>query len=287
MSADRYDVVVIGGGAAGLSAATILSRSRRRVLVVDAGDPRNARAGHVHGYLGREGAPPHELLASGREEVRSYGGEVRPGRVVDVTGRRGDFTVALEDGSAVHARRLLLATGVTDVLPDIDGLADRWGRDVLHCPYCHGWEVRDRRVGVIPFPFMPTHVAQLFRQLTDRVTLFAAGVELDDEQRHGLEARGIDIVEGAVAAVEVHDDALTGVRLVDGDVIPLDALAVATRLEARAELAERLGAEMIDVPVGRHVSLGPMGRTTVPGLWSPGTSRTRWPRSWWPQPRAP
>jgi len=144
-----YDVVVVGGGAAGLSGALMLARSRRSVVVIDAGAPRNAPAAGVHGLLGREGTPPTELLERARAEVRGYGGHVVNGEVSTVT-RDGDgFRVALSDRRAVRARRLLVATGLVDELPDIPGLRDRWGRDVLHCPYCHGWEVRDQAIGVL------------------------------------------------------------------------------------------------------------------------------------------
>src|SRR4051812_2274907 len=147
---ERYDVVVIGGGAAGLSGALALARARRRVLVIDAGEPRNAPAGHVHNYLGREGTPPAELLAAGRAEVGGYGGQVSGGRVTGAE-RTDDagFRVGLDDGRTVRARRLLVATGLVDQLPDVPGLGDLWGSDVLHCPYCHGWEVRDRAIGVL------------------------------------------------------------------------------------------------------------------------------------------
>src|SRR5919107_1547066 len=169
---ERYDVVVVGGGAAGLSGALALSRARRKVLVVDAGQPRNAPAGHVHNYLGREGTPPGELLAIGREEVAGYGGEVVTGEVVGAE-RVGDvFRVDLADGSHVQARRLLVTTGLTDELPDIPGVRELWGSDVLHCPYCHGWEVRDQPVGVIASGPMAVHQALLFRQLTADLTLF-------------------------------------------------------------------------------------------------------------------
>lgn len=145
---DRYDVVV-GGGAAGLSGALALARARRRVLVVDAGTPRDAPAAHVHNVLGHDGTPPARLLAAGRREVEGYGGEVVDGHVTALHGPVGDYGVDLADGSCVRARRLLLATGLTDELPAVPGMTASWGSSVLHCPYCHGWEVRDRAVAVL------------------------------------------------------------------------------------------------------------------------------------------
>ncbi|MDQ3030636.1 MAG: NAD(P)/FAD-dependent oxidoreductase, partial [Actinomycetota bacterium] len=186
-----YDVVIVGGGAAGLSGALALGRSRRSVLVLDAGSPRNAAAGHVHNYLGREGTPPLELLEIGRGEVARYGVQVTVARVETV--RPWDlqgtgFVVTTDDGREVLARRVLAASGVTDVLPDVRGLADRWGRDVLHCPYCHGYEVRDRRLGVIGGGANSLHQVQLVRQWAADVVFFTAGTALTAEQREQLTA---------------------------------------------------------------------------------------------------
>jgi thioredoxin reductase len=141
-----YDVVVVGGGPAGLSAALVLARARRTVAVVDAGEPRNAPAAHLHGFLSRDGMPPHDLVAAGRAEVAGYGGSLIDDTVVDVA---PGFHVRLAGGSSLHARRILVATGLRDELPDIPGVRERWGRDLLHCPYCHGYEVRDQPLGVL------------------------------------------------------------------------------------------------------------------------------------------
>src|ERR1700758_3872930 len=178
---DAYDVVVIGGGAAGLNGALQLARSRRSVLVVDAGQPRNRPAAAVHGLLGHDGRPPAELLARGRAEVRAYGGDVVAGEVTAVGGGgEPGFTVTLGDGRAVQARRLLVTSGLVDNLPGITGLRERWGRDVVHCPYCHGWEVRDQPIGVLASGPTSVHQALLFRQLSDDVVYFRRGTALDD-----------------------------------------------------------------------------------------------------------
>jgi len=147
---NRFDVVVIGGGAAGLSAALVLSRARRTVAVVDAGSPRNAPAAHLQGFISRDGLPPQDLLALGRDEVTSYGGTLIKGTVAAAAHcASAGFKVRLVDGSVLTARRLLVTTGLHDVLPDIPGVRERWGRDLLHCPYCHGYEVRDQSLGVL------------------------------------------------------------------------------------------------------------------------------------------
>ena len=271
-----YDVIVIGGGAAGLSGALALARSRRRVLVVDDGTPRNAPAAAVHNYLAHDGTPPAELLARGRAEVEGYGAEVRDGRVTAVERTGTGFTATLADGARAHARRLLVTTGLVDELPAVEGLARRWGRDVLHCPYCHGWEVRDQRIGVLATGPLTVHQAQLFRQLSDRVTVFrhTAG-DFTDEERAGLAARGVEIVEGEVAAVVVTDDRLTGLRLRDGRVVGVDAVTVGLRAAARSTVLDGLGlaAEEFVVggaSIGTAVPADARGATAAPGVWVAG-----------------
>ncbi|WP_019030658.1 NAD(P)/FAD-dependent oxidoreductase [Salinispora arenicola] len=271
---NSYDVVVVGGGAAGLNGALMLARSRRSVAVIDSGAPRNApNALGVHGLLAREGVSPTELVERGRAEVRGYGGHVVNGEVAGAA-REGDgFTVTLVDGTSVRARRLLVTTGLVDLLPEIPGLRERWGRDVLHCPYCHGWEVRDQAIGVLATGPMSVHQALLFRQLSGDVTYFthhSAGP--DAEQDEQLAARGIRVVTGAVTAVEVADDRLVGVRLADGTVVRRDALSVAPRLVARAGFLAGLGLRAVDHPsgVGEYVPADPFGRTEAAGVWVAG-----------------
>lgn len=262
-----YDVVVVGGGAAGLSGALMLVRSKRSVLVIDAGEPRNAPATGVHGLLGHDGVPPGELLERGRAEVRGYGGEIIEGRVEAVA---EGFTVTLEDGREFDARRILVTTGLVDELPDIPGLRERWGRDVVHCPYCHGWEVRDRPIGVIASGPMSAHQALLFSQLSDEVTFFANGIPVEDREK--LAARGISVVEEKVEAVEIQNDEITGVKTVDGRTTPVKAVAVATRMVARAGFLAKLGLHPQEHPTGagEHIPSEMAGRTVVPGVWVAG-----------------
>ncbi|ACQ79682.1 FAD-dependent pyridine nucleotide-disulphide oxidoreductase [Beutenbergia cavernae DSM 12333] len=267
---DVADVVVIGGGAAGLSAAVNLGRARRSVVVVDAGRPRNAPAEGVHAFLTRDGTPPAELLAAGRAEVERYGGRIVRAAVREAAGTVGDFTVSLDDGGRVRARRMLLATGVRDELPDVPGLRARWGRDVVHCPFCHGWEIADRRIGVVGSP-MAVHQALLFRGWSDDVTLFLRdAIEPSEEEWAKLAARGIAVVDGALAAVEVTGDAVTGVVLADGTVRPVDALVVAPRVHA--DVVPGLGVAATEHPagVGTYVATDQVGATSVPGVWAAG-----------------
>lgn len=277
----EYDVVIIGGGAAGLSAALVLSRARRRVLVVDSGSPRNAPAAHMHGFLSREGMPPAELLAVGRAEVAQYGGAITAGLVESVArtelqGRPG-FTVGRREGVPVWGRRLLVTTGLTDELPAIPGLRDRWARDVLHCPYCHGYEVRDQRLGVLWHGPQSNRFAQIVRQWSPDVVLFAPPATLTQPQRHELGARGIGIVEGTVDRLVVTDDRLRAVHLADvhladghladGRTVPRDALFVPPRFVANDGLLAGLGCEL-DGDGWAITGVG--GSTSVPGVWVAG-----------------
>ena len=268
-----YDVVVVGGGAAGLGGALMLGRSRRSVLIIDAGEPRNAPASGVHGFLTRDGTDPAALLQVGREEVRGYGAEVVDGRVASAESVDDGFTVTLEDSRRVGARRLLVATGLVDELPDVPGVRERWGRDVLHCPYCHGWEVRDQAIGILASGPMAVHQTLLFRQLTADLTLFLhTAPEPTEEEAEQLAARGIAVVEGEVASLEVHEDRITGVWLRNGEVVPRSAVVVGPRFAARAGMLAGLGLETTAHPsgMGEHVESDATGLTAVPGVWVAG-----------------
>jgi thioredoxin reductase len=269
---DTYDVVVVGGGAAGLSGALLLARSRRSVLVIDGGEPRNAPAAAAHGFLSRDGINPLELLELGRAEVRGYGGQLMEGRASSVARDDVGFTVTLDDDRVVSARRLLVTTGLVDELPDVPGVRERWGRDVLHCPYCHGWEVRDQAVGILASGSRAVHMALLFRQLTSDVALFThTAPPLTDEQAEQLAARHIRVVTGFVDSLEVVDDHLTGVRLRDGSVVPRQALVVTPRFVARSEVLTALGLRPTAHPFGgEFVAADATGLTDVPGVWVAG-----------------
>jgi thioredoxin reductase len=269
---EPYDVVVVGGGAAGLNGALNLARARRSVLVIDAGEPRNQPASGVHGFLTRDGVAPADLVALGRAEVERYGGTVLDGRVIALAGSAGAFVVTLEDGRAFGARRLLVTTGLVDELPDVPGLRELWGTDVVHCPYCHGYEVRDEPIGVLCSGPRAVHLAQLFRQLSEDVALFLhTGPRPSVEETAGLAARGIAIVEGEVAALETEAGRLRGVRLASGEIVPRRVLAVETRLVARAGLLAGVGLEAADQPLGgERIEADGTGATAVPGVWVAG-----------------
>src|SRR3954451_14365476 len=222
---DEYDVAVVGGGAAGLSAALVLTRARRKVVVIDAGKPRNAPASHMHGFLSRDGMPPAELLAAGREEVTGYGGHLLDGTVARISTRPDPtdgsrlFEVSLEDGRSLGARRVLVTTGLRDELPDVPGVRERWGRDLLHCPYCHGHEVRDQPLGVLGGTPEAVAHAHLVRQWSDDVVFFTNGNPVTVDQRQQLVSRAIGIVDAPVASLVVEDDRLVGVAADDGRIV--------------------------------------------------------------------
>ena len=269
------DVAIVGGSAAGLAAALQLGRQRRSVIVVDAGEPRNAPAQHMHSYLGYEGVPPAELVAIGREEVRRYGCEVLDGRVVRVDRTEGgDFWVELVGGHEIVARRVVAATGLIDVLPEIDGLAQHWGRDVIHCPFCHGYEVRDRPLAQIVTHPAGLHPTPLLRQLTDRLTVIVHGeVQVEVAQLEALAAAGVRIVRGRVERVVAGEDGgVTGVEVTGHDRIEVDAVVVGPRFTVPVEPFAGLGLRPVPHPsgLGDVVEVDARGETAVGGLYAAG-----------------
>jgi len=267
MESDTYDVVVVGGGAAGLSAALVLGRARRSVAVVDAGKPRNAPAAHMQGFLSRDGMPPRDLLAAARAEVRGYGVELVEDEVVEVT---AGFTLRLGGGRSIAARRLLLATGAVDELPDIPGARERWGRDFLHCPYCHGWEVRDQPIGVLGTGPGSIDHAQLLRQWSDDIIFFAHTYLITASERAALDARDIPVIDGFVARLSIVDDRLAAVELTDGRTVPRTAVFIRPTLHARQD--GLLAALDCEVDAEGFARVDATGQSSVPGVWVAGNA---------------
>jgi thioredoxin reductase len=277
---NEYDAVVVGGGAAGLSAALVLTRARRRVAVVDSGQPRNAPASHMQGFLGSDGLPPSELLAAGRSEVAGYGGHLMSGTVASITQcaqtgahARRRFDVVLEDGSTLRTRRVLVTTGLRDEVPDLPGVRERWGRDVLHCPYCHGYEVRDQPLGVLggtpdEIDLAIAH-AHLIRQWSEDVVVFTNGAALTASQREQLVARAIGVVDEPVTRLVVENDQLKGLELESGHVVRRAAVFVRPHFVPNDDLLVRLGCATHD---NGWVAADATGRTSVPGVWAAGNA---------------
>ena len=266
----QCDVAVIGGSFAGLAAALQVARTRRPVVVIDAGAPRNRFAGEAHGFLAQDGRAPGAILADARTQLlRSPSARIlnASARRVEKTGR--GFLVQT-DGGQVEARRLVLATGVTDTLPDLPGLAERWGKTVIHCPYCHGFEVAGRRLGVLASHPMSMHQAQLVADWGP-VTLFTNGAFVPGrEDAAHLAALGIAVEEKPVAGLQGTAPALTGAVLADGSVTPLDALFVASRVSPAGTLVGDLGCALTEGPLGPSVTVDAFQQTSVSGVFAGG-----------------
>jgi thioredoxin reductase len=266
-TADNYDVVIIGGGAAGLSAALLLGRARRRVAVVDAGQPRNRRAEHIHGYLTRDGVPPAKFLELAREEVQTYGVEL-----IDATAEEvyPDRRVCLEDGRILAARQVILASGLKDVLPDVEGAEARWGKDLFQCPYCHGWEFQDQALAVLGTGESSVQQTLLVRQFSSDVTLFTHEMEvLDDESVASLSSRGVKVIEGRVQGLVAGPETLTGVRLEDGELHPCDALFYEPGATVDTSIVQIRDCQTSE---NGCVSTDESGRTGVEGVWAVGNA---------------
>ncbi|MDF1505955.1 NAD(P)/FAD-dependent oxidoreductase [Roseisolibacter sp. H3M3-2] len=270
-----YDAVVVGGSWAGLAAAMQLARARRRVLVVDAGRPRNRFAAHAHGFLGQDGRAPAAVIADARAQVLAYPtAEVRADEARHAAAEGGLFAVALASGATARARRLVLATGIVDELPDVPGLRERWGTGVLHCPYCHGYEVGDRRLGVLAVGEGSLHQALLLGDWSADVTLFTNGTFAPTAaQRDALAARGVRVPERRVAADVGEAPALAGVVVEGADgraVVAVDAVFTATRTHLAGPLAGQLGVAVDEGPMGPIIRTDAKRQTTVPGVYAAG-----------------
>ncbi|MEN2468819.1 NAD(P)/FAD-dependent oxidoreductase [Burkholderia sp. GS2Y] len=272
----HHEVIVIGGSFAGLSAAMQLARARRRVLVIDAGRPRNRFAEHAHGFFGQDGKPPAQIVAEAAAQLAAYptvqriDGEVRTAER-DADGR---FHVTLSDGSRASADRLILATGIRDELPALPGLAERWGISVLHCPYCHGFEVSGRQLGVLATHPLSVHQAILIPDWGPTTWFTQGVVDANEEEAALLDARGVCIERSPV--VEILGDAprIDALRLADGQVVPIDALFVGARTVMASDLAQQLGCAFDEGPLGAVVRVDAMKQTSVTGVFVAGDAST-------------
>ena len=267
-----FDVIVVGGSFAGISAALQLARARRRVLVLDSGQPRNRFAEFSHGLFGHDGQTPSALLAEARSQLLSYGTvSFTEGLATDLAKTDDGFAVTVAGGTVHTAARLILATGVRDELAAIPGMQERWGISVLHCFYCHGYEVAGRRLGVLATNERALQTALLLPDWSEHVTLFTNGVlSLSPEQLNELHVRGVAVEVQPVVALLGDSPALSGLRLEGGRTISVDALFTNSRTRMASSLAEQLGCEFDEGPSGRFIRTGADKQTTVSGVYAAG-----------------
>lgn len=267
----RHDAIVVGGSFAGLSAATYIARGRRSVAVIDAGAPRNRFAAHSHGFLAQDGSSPQAILAAARAQLAAYGkAPLVTGSAVDARAAENGFAVTLGDGAVLTASKLVLAFGVSDVLPAVPGLAERWGHTVLHCPYCHGYEFAGQRLGVLYASPGSAHHAMLIAEWGP-TTLFLDGNELPDTvTRDELARRGIALERAHLRALEGAEDEAVRVALDGGRAVPIDALFISAPTRLNSDLAERLGCAIDEGPLGPVIRTDANRMTSVPGVFAAG-----------------
>ena len=279
---DDWDCIIVGGGAAGLSAGLVLGRARRRTLLIDAGAQSNLPAYGIGGLLGHDGRSPAELYALGRRELSGYPSvEVRDGEVVSGEAVDGGYVLELADGVRVRTRRVLLATGMEYRPPDLPGVRELWGRSVFHCPFCHGWEVRDQPLAVLARGERAVHSAQLLRNWSDDVVLLTDGpADLDADQRARLVGAGVAVDERSVVELASRDGELEAIVFADATRLPRAGLLVTTTLHQRSTLAEQLGADRAEpTPLAQNpVQVDAQYRTTAPGVFAAGDIGAQMPQ---------
>jgi thioredoxin reductase len=263
-----FDAIVIGGGVSGLSAALLLGRACKRVLVCDAGKPRNQVAQASHSFFSRDGIAPAELLQIGREQLQPYDVKIRQSEVVDAENLGDRFQVTLSNGDQFMGRKLLLATGMKDTLPSIEGFAELWGNSVFHCPYCHGWEVRDQPLaiygkGEVGFE----QVFMLTGWSRDLVLCSDGAAELSDEQRQQLFNWGIQIREEKIARLDYQDGELTGIVFANNEVLPRCGILLRPQSYQHSHLAAKLGCKLGSNDI---VEVNDFKQTSVAGVYAVG-----------------
>lgn len=267
----HHDAIIIGGSFAGLTAATYIARGRRSVRVIDAGRPRNRFAEHSHGFFAQDGSNPAVMLETARSQVLAYPSvEITKGQAIGGTGGIDEFSIELDTGETVHGRRLIFAFGISDELPDIPGLAERWGNSVIHCPYCHGYEFSDKKLGVLNLSPMSVHQAMLIAEWGPTTFYLNGGDEPDAATLLELEKRGINIESAKVIGLRGEGNSLAEIELSDGRMSLAEALYIAPRNRLNSSIAEKFGCMLEDMPLGKIIKTDEMKATNVAGIYAAG-----------------
>lgn len=265
------DVLIIGGSFAGLTAAMQLGRARRQVTVLDTGLNRNRYAQSAHNIFGHDGTPPSDLLATARQQLATYPTvKLVHGRAETVSGGPDDFSIKIAEGQSFAAKRLILAYGIVDEFPPIPGFAESWGKTVIHCPFCHGYEVAGKPWGLVYSSPMSLHGPVLYSNWTDDITLILEGHEIIEAERHKLEQRGVRILDGKLRSIEQDNGRVRSVTMEDGTQVALAALYAHPQNHPSASLHEQLGLEIKATPTGSMIVVGDMQATSKPGIFAAG-----------------
>ena len=265
------DVLIVGGSFAGLAAALQLGRARRKVTVLDTGLPRNRFAGHSHGLLGHDHKPPLDILAAARQQLARYATvKLVNARADAISGAIDDFSVLTDDGAAHKARRLLLSYGIADQMPAIPGFAECWGKSIVSCPYCDGFEVAGQHWGLVWSGPQSLHAVSLFGDWTEKLTLFADGHDIPAEARADLARRGVPLIEGKLSAIDHSDGQLSSILFDTGRSVSVDVLFAHPRNRPSANLHETLGLETVPNPLGMTLKVDDRRETSLPGIYAAG-----------------
>ncbi|MNX65622.1 Thioredoxin reductase [compost metagenome] len=267
----NYDVIIVGGSFAGLSAAMQLARARKRIALIDGGQPRNRYAAHSHGFLGQDGKTPHDIVQQAREQLAHYPTVTfLDGDAVTASGSIGRLQVTMADGQQVQGKRLILATGLRDELPPLPGLNERWGKTVLHCPYCHGYEVAGSPLGVMAAHPLSAHQAMLLPDWGPTTYFTQGEYEPDEEQAALMAKRGVRIERSPIVELMGTAPGLDAVKLADGRRMAVHALFVASKTHMASPLAAQLGCAFNDGPLGPLIRVDDLRQTSVEGVFAAG-----------------
>ena len=268
----KHDVIIIGGSYAGLSAAMALGRSLRNVLIIDSGLPCNRQTPHSHNFITQDGETPAAITAKAREQVLTYKTVTfLNGLASSARKTNGGFTVTTQAGEEFEARKLILATGIKDIMPPIKGFAECWGITVVHCPYCHGYELRGRKTAIMAKGDKALHLAALVKNLTDDVTVLASNETLNPEQHEKLKARKIPVIQKEISEIEHQDGHVSNIVFADGSKESFEAIYAAVPFEQHSDIARQLGCELTE---NGHIKIDESQKTTVDGVFACGDNST-------------